>query len=203
MKLAAIICSATLIVGLTLGGNPARAQAPEQPQQAQPAPAVQPAPAMAQPLSYPPAGLPAGQWLYTAQYGWIWMPYGTQYTYEPPQADAGPYAYVYGPTLGWSWVAAPWVWGWGAAPYFGVYGGVHYPWYGRAVYGWQHPYYGHAYYGHAYYGHTYYGHPYGGGWHGGATFHGAPVFHGGPTFHGGGGGGFHGGGGGFHGGGHR
>lgn len=185
MKLASTISSAVLIAGLMLGGTPARAQAPNQSQpapQTQPAPTAQPAPAPPQPTSYPPAGLPAGQWLYTSQYGWIWMPYGTQYTYEPPQAEAGPYAYVYGPSLGWTWVAAPWVWGWGAAPYFGVYGGVHYPWYGRAVYGWQHPGYGHAYYGHAYDGHPYYG-P---GWHGGTTFHGGPTFHGGGGFRGGG-----------------
>ena len=197
MKLAATICSTALIAGLTLGGNAARAQAPEQQTQVAPqaAPMVQapPAPAVAQPAAQPPPGLPAGQWVYTSQYGWIWMPYGTQYTYEPSQADAGPYAYVYGPTIGWSWVAAPWVWGWGAAPYFGVYGGVHYAWYGRAAYGWHHPGYG---YGHPYgYARPYgYGHPYGYGWHGGATFHGAPAFHGVPTFHGGGG---------FHGGGHR
>src|ERR1700737_4895159 len=26
---------------------------------------------------------PSGQWVYTDQYGWVWMPYGAQYVYEP------------------------------------------------------------------------------------------------------------------------
>jgi hypothetical protein len=50
------------------------------------------------------------------------MPYGDQYTYEGTAYDASPYAYVYYPSYGWTWLAAPWIWGWGAYPYFGVHG---------------------------------------------------------------------------------
>src|SRR5665811_1632972 len=39
-----------------------------------------------------PQAAAAGQWVYTDQYGWIWMPYGTQYTYEGSSAyDSQPY----------------------------------------------------------------------------------------------------------------
>jgi hypothetical protein len=94
---------------------------------------VTPAPAAAQPGT-------AGQWVYTEQYGWIWMPYGTQYTYEGGSDNvAQPYSYAYYPAYGWMWLAAPWVWGWGGYPYFGVVGPWHYPWYRglyHAGYGW-------------------------------------------------------------------
>src|SRR5262245_30590793 len=60
----------------------------------------------------PPANTPPppteGQWVYTEQYGWVWMPYGSEYTYEPSSNDAVPYGYVYTPTYGWSWLEAPW-----------------------------------------------------------------------------------------------
>jgi hypothetical protein len=72
---------------------------------------------------------PAGQWVYTEQYGWIWMPYGDAYSYVPP--DAGePYEYVYYPAYGWTWVVAPWIWGYGPWPYFGIYGAASFGWYG-------------------------------------------------------------------------
>ena len=39
--------------------------------------------------SVPPEQPPStGQWVYTTQYGWIWMPYGAQYTYEPTNGAA-------------------------------------------------------------------------------------------------------------------
>ena len=72
---------------------------------------------------------PAGQWVYTSQYGWVWMPYGTSYTYLPSNGGT-PNMYVYYPAVGWSWVIAPWVWGWGAMPWFGYAGWGGYPWYG-------------------------------------------------------------------------
>src|SRR5664279_4533883 len=84
---------------------------------------------------------PGGQWVYTTQYGWIWMPYGNQYTYEGTATDTQPYAYAYYPSYGWTWLAAPWVWGWGAYPYFGVLGPSHYGWYRglyQSGYGWGH-----------------------------------------------------------------
>ena len=70
-----------------------------------------------------------GQWVYTQQYGWVWMPYGSQYTYAPTQAGVYPSEYVYYPSYGWTWIAAPWVFGWGVSPYFGVYGPSHFGWY--------------------------------------------------------------------------
>lgn len=97
-------------------------------------PAAEPPPA---PVQTPPApatpsittSTPAGQWVYTEQYGWIFMPYGSSYTSAP--YDGEPYMFVYGPALGWTWVAAPWLWGWGPTPYFGVYGGLRFSWWGH------------------------------------------------------------------------
>jgi len=77
---------------------------------------------------------PAGQWVYTAQYGWVWMPYGSAYTYLP--AGAYPDMYVFFPAYGWRWVAAPWVWGVGPRPWFGVYGFARFGWYGRGFGRW-------------------------------------------------------------------
>jgi hypothetical protein len=99
---------------------------PAQPQQA-PAPLVQQAPV--------PPPSPSGQWVYTSQYGWIWMPYGEAYTYAPA-GGAAPDMYVYYPAFGWTWVVAPWVWGLGPRPYFGVYGWTRFAWYGRGFGRW-------------------------------------------------------------------
>ena len=74
-----------------------------------------------------------GQWVYTQQYGWVWMPYGETYTYVPPDGYGEPYEYVYYPPYGWTWLAAPWVWGWGPWPYFGAYGAIRFAWY---AHGW-------------------------------------------------------------------
>jgi len=76
----------------------------------------------------------SGQWVYTAQYGWVWMPYAASYTYLA--ADAYPDMYLYVAAYGWRWVVAPWVWGIGPRPYFGVYGSARYPWYGRGYGRW-------------------------------------------------------------------
>jgi hypothetical protein len=96
-----------------------------------PAPSQVPEP----PTSEPPStsSVPEGQWVYTQQYGWIWMPYADDFTYVPPAGYGAPYMYVYYPYYGWTWLSAPWVWGWGAWPYFGAYGPSHFAWYG---YGW-------------------------------------------------------------------
>jgi hypothetical protein len=114
-----------------------------------PAPPSQPpalpvqAQAQAQPqiqqTATPAQGSGSGQWVYTSQYGWIWMPYGNQYTYEGTPNDANPYSYAYYPSYGWMWLAAPWVWGWGVYPYFGVRGPMGFGWYVglyHAGYGW-------------------------------------------------------------------
>jgi hypothetical protein len=112
-----------------------------------PSPEVAPPPPLASPVPPSQALLPApengttaappvaGQWVYTDQYGWVWMPYGAQYTYLPP-GGAAPDMFVYYPAYGWRWVVAPWVWGLGPRPYFGVYGVVRFPWYGRGFGHW-------------------------------------------------------------------
>jgi hypothetical protein len=86
--------------------------------------------------------LPAGQWVFTNQYGWVWMPYGSDFTAAPVFAGGDPCMYVYSGAWGWRWVAAPWVFGIGPQPYFGVYGYARFGWYG-------HPWFGHPWYGYA------------------------------------------------------
>ncbi|HQR29455.1 MAG TPA: hypothetical protein PLL32_03530, partial [Anaeromyxobacteraceae bacterium] len=80
-------------------------------------------------------GTPAGQWVFTSQYGWVWMPYGTSFTYLPA-SGATPNMFVYYPAVGWSWVIAPWVWGWGPRPWFGWAGWAGYPWWGTGFGTW-------------------------------------------------------------------
>jgi hypothetical protein len=117
-------------------------QAPPMPPQ-QPPPAPGPsqgrAPQQIEQTSSPAQAAGAGQWVYTSEYGWIWMPYGDQYTHEGMANDDSPYSYAYYPSYGWMWLAAPWVWGWGAYPYFGSLGPSGFGWYRglyRAGYGW-------------------------------------------------------------------
>jgi hypothetical protein len=74
--------------------------------------------------------VPPGQWVYTEQYGWLWMPYSEAYTYAPAGA-VDPYMYVYYPTVGWTWLVAPWVWGWGPSPFFGFYTPWRFAWFGH------------------------------------------------------------------------
>lgn len=74
-----------------------------------------------------------GQWVYTQQYGWVWMPYGDTYSYVPPSGEGEPYEYVYYPDYGWTWIGAPWVWGLGPWPYFGLWGPGRFGWY---THGW-------------------------------------------------------------------
>ena len=90
---------------------------------------------------YSPARGPsiAGQWVYTTQYGWVWMPYGPQYVDEGTYGARTPYQYVYTPSFGWAWCSAPWLWGWGAYPWFGPLGPDRFGWYRglyRSGYGW-------------------------------------------------------------------
>jgi hypothetical protein len=87
-----------------------------------------------------------GQWVYTEQYGWVWMPYGDKYTHLPPDGST-PNMYVYYPDAGWCWVVAPWLWGWGPMPYFGLWGPRYYGWFGVGLghwygYGGHYHYYG-------------------------------------------------------------
>ncbi|MBS2029337.1 MAG: hypothetical protein JST54_15655 [Deltaproteobacteria bacterium] len=125
------------------------AQPPEaEPEGLPPPPEAQPTPppdaptAVAAPAEAGPAAPATGQWVYTGQYGWVWMPYGQQYTYVPADTQLYPYSYVYYPVYGWRWVVAPWVYGWGPAPYWGAWGPRYYVWYSRpwfhrgGYYGW-------------------------------------------------------------------
>jgi len=116
----------------------APSQAPPVPPQQPPPPPGQNQQQIAQTAS-PAQATGAGQWVYTSEYGWIWMPYGEQYTYEGGASDTSPYSYAYYPSYGWMWLAAPWVWGWGAYPYFGSLGPSGFGWYRglyHAGYGW-------------------------------------------------------------------
>jgi hypothetical protein len=171
----------------------------------------------------PPAQAPGasadGQWVYTDQNGWLWMPYGSQYVSEGSSDGEDPSAYVYDPSQGWTWMDAPWVWGWGTYPYFGTLGPGRFGWYRgllHAGYGWGSyrgggP--GHAGYSRALAGNrggggfrgSSYGRGFGGGGFHGARSRGGGGFHGAPAARrSSGGGGFGGGGhfGGGHGGGH-
>jgi hypothetical protein len=98
---------------------------PALPSESPPAP-----PAQAQ---APSTSVPAGQWVYTQQYGWVWTPYSDDYTYSPPGGYGEPYVYAYYPAYGWTWLVAPWVWGFGPRPFFGVYGPARFGWY---AHGW-------------------------------------------------------------------
>ena len=70
-----------------------------------------------------------GQWVYTAQYGWVFMPYADQYVDAGDAYAETPYAFVYYPGNAWTWVAAPWVWGWEAYPCFGPLGPNRFTWF--------------------------------------------------------------------------
>jgi hypothetical protein len=160
------------------------------PAQLPPAPPVNPAPPSDQDEAptAPPVSVGAqvdpnsGQWVYTSQYGWVWMPYAQDYTYVTPDESAV-YSFLYYPTFGWRWVSAPWVLGVGPWPYWGVYGVVPFYWHAHPFYWRTHPY--------AWRGHPYYGRGLAVHGHIGTPVHGEPHYSG----HGGYGGSGHGGGG--------
>lgn len=118
----------------TKEGQPSRPpdRAPDNPPPPPPADPPKPPPASQAERQPERAG---GQWVYTEQYGWVWMPYGDRYTHVPPDG-APPSMYVYEPEVGWCWVVAPWLWGWGPMPYFGVMGYRHYAWFGIGLGRW-------------------------------------------------------------------
>ena len=114
-----------------------RLSAQAQPGPDNPMPTEEPAPPPPVPPPVPARAAPAparatGQWAYTQQYGWIWMPYGSQYEQVPATQtsdDVYPQEYVYMPFYGWTWLDAPWIWGWGPSLYFSVGGVGHFSWY--------------------------------------------------------------------------
>jgi hypothetical protein len=67
-----------------------------------------------------------GQWVYTTQYGWVYMPYGDQYISPGTAADPSAYAYAYYPSSGWTWLSTPLVSGSGSYfPLRSAYSGRH------------------------------------------------------------------------------
>lgn len=94
----------------------APAQPPPDPAQTQP-PAVQapPYPAAAPQVTEQMAV--QGEWVYTEQYGWTWVPYGS----TALTVGVQPYVYLFAPSFGWRWFVSPWgvgpfhygAWGWG------------------------------------------------------------------------------------------
>lgn len=196
MKIAAL----PLISLLVLAGY-ARAEDEQVAQPNAPMPTDAPPPPPAQPPSAPEqldssvaAQSPStGQWVFTNQYGWVWMPYGAQYVYEPTVEGAYPYSYLYYPSYGWTWVVSPWVWGWGPWPHFGYWGPRYFVWYHG--FGWHRPGWGYYAFRSGWvppYGHAPYYRWHGGGYRPGFGYRGG--FHGGVSVGGGyrGGGGFHG-----------
>jgi hypothetical protein len=119
------------------GRGDAAAPTSAAPTQAPPIPEANPgAPTAAAPSSTaPPATAPQalgtlapGQWSYTSQYGWVYLPYAQNYTYVNPDGSVA-YEYAYYPARGWAWIEAPWVLGWGPHPYWGYYGYRRFAWY--------------------------------------------------------------------------
>jgi hypothetical protein len=135
------LLAAAQVTGPENAPPPAAVEPPAPPpESAPPPPPETPAPPSAGPSAPPEAETTTappsdGQWVYTAQYGWVWMPYGQAYTYLPA-GGAVPDMYVYYPAFGWRWVVAPWVWGLGSQPYFGVHGVVRFVWWGRGFGRW-------------------------------------------------------------------
>ncbi len=163
---AALALAGCLSSATALGAEQAAASAGESVAQAtEPATPAPPIPDTPVPVAPAPAP-PAGQWVYTTQYGWVWLPYAQNYTYVNPAADTA-YMYVYYPAYGWSWVASPWVLGIGPVPYWGVHGRVGFVWYSHP---WFHAY---GYYHHGVYAPGYHAYRpgYHGGYHGGGHGH--------------------------------
>jgi hypothetical protein len=111
---------------------------------------------------------PGGQWVYTTEYGWVWVPEGST---ASPVGDE-PYVYLYTPVHGWTWYVSPW----GVGPFYAG------PWLHRP---WAWHYAPRVWSGHAWFAPRVYTGPRAyGGFHGGyqGGFHGG-GYHGG--FHGG------------------
>lgn len=99
------------------------------PPDAPPSAAVTPPPAPPQLAQTGHATTPPGQWTYTAQYGWLWLPWDAAYTWVPPAGV--PLMYAYSEGQGWTWLAAPWVYGVGPLPSYGRLGPERFAWYAR------------------------------------------------------------------------
>src|SRR5450631_4408355 len=106
-----LVMLTTLSTAPLMAAGNAFAQAPANPDAQAPAPVEPDTQAPSSPPPPPPAALPKppadqpqgsaqqkpaadGQWVYTQQYGWVWMPYGDKYTHVPPDGST-PNMYVY------------------------------------------------------------------------------------------------------------
>jgi len=78
-----------------------------------------------------PAAAPAGRWVWTAQYGWLYLPYARQFVFVPGDPQVFPEQFVYYPVYGWRWVIAPWVYGYGPQPRWGVGGPRLFVWFAQ------------------------------------------------------------------------
>jgi hypothetical protein len=125
--------SSGFVAGVAAETAPPSTQAPSELPPSPPSEVPPEPPAQVQ----PPPSTPPGQWVYTEQYGWIWMAYADSYMHVPPDGYGQPYAYAYYPTYGWCWLAAPWVWGFGPWPSFGIFGPARFGWYGHGW--WRNP----------------------------------------------------------------
>jgi len=143
-----------LSTALALAAGSARGEVPElpadeslpSPQPPSPAPPAPPPPPPAELPPPPPAApdaapegeaeAPPGEWVYTDQYEWVWMPYGRDYAFVPKDGVGGvPDMYLYYPVVGWCWVIAPWIWGLGPMPRFGAHG-PRFAWWGHGYGRW-------------------------------------------------------------------
>jgi hypothetical protein len=123
-----ILAGLAFVLALTLGADAFAQQTPSatpaqtttQTTSHPPATALEPPPA-------PPSPAPHGRWVYTAQYGWLWVPDGA----TSVSVDDVPYVYLYTPAYGWTWYVSPWGWG----PYF-VGDWVARPWHPYVWHGW-------------------------------------------------------------------
>lgn len=92
---------------------PPMAAAPEPPAETPPPPSDAPVydPNATPEAAPPPAewtrDYPGGRWVYTIDYGWIWIPTQAQSV----TVETVPYAYLYTPTYGWTWYVSPWGFG--------------------------------------------------------------------------------------------
>jgi hypothetical protein len=116
---------ASFVAGRPDAPSPSDVPPPPHPSSSDPSGAVSPPPA----ISPPPATTPAGQWVDTSEYAWLWIPYDRQYVYVPDDPQVFPEQYVYYPVYGWRWVIAPWVYGYGTQPNWGPAGVRAFAWY--------------------------------------------------------------------------
>ncbi len=93
-------------------------------------PVIAPAPGAAS-----AAPMPLGQWVFTQEYGWLWLAYDQKYAQVVENTarrfgySSVAYEYAYYPAFGWRWVVAPWILRFGVVPYWGALGPARFAWY--------------------------------------------------------------------------